>query len=226
MIPAYSPQARGRLERSFGTWQGRLPQELRLRGIRTLEQANAFLAQEYTAEFNQRFQVPALQEGSAFLQCQRKDLDVLFSVQQERVVNRDNTVVVGGKTLQIEATRLRGTLAGCSVTICEHLDRDGAVATDLTWWVATTPRSGPSCQRRSKTGAGRLWSSLNLKPDISCTQKSGHFNLLRTLFFSILSLRKFLWLSRIPAVQLHQAGRRLLALHLPFIPTERSNPTS
>src|SRR5438046_9165085 len=43
MIPAYSPQARGRSERNFGTWQGRLPQELRLHAIRTLEQANAFL---------------------------------------------------------------------------------------------------------------------------------------------------------------------------------------
>ena len=43
MIPAYSPQARGRSERNFGTWQGRLPQELRLRGIITLEAANRFL---------------------------------------------------------------------------------------------------------------------------------------------------------------------------------------
>jgi hypothetical protein len=117
---AYSPQARS--GRGFGTWQGRLPQELRLRGMGTLEQANAFLEQEYTAEFNQRFQVPAFQAGSAFLPCQRKDLDVLFSVQQVRVVSRDNTVVVGGKTLQIEATRWRGTLAGCSVTVCEHSD--------------------------------------------------------------------------------------------------------
>jgi len=66
MIPAYSPQARGRSERSFGTWQGRLPQELRLRGIRTMEQANDFLEKEYVAEFNQQFQVPALQEGSRF----------------------------------------------------------------------------------------------------------------------------------------------------------------
>ena len=127
MIPAHSPQARGRSERGFGTWQGRLPQELRLRGMGTLEQANAFLEQEYTAEFNQRFQVPALQAGSAFLPCQRKDLDVLFSVPQVRVVSRDNTVVVGGKTLQIEATRWRGTLAGCSVTVCEHLDQGWSV---------------------------------------------------------------------------------------------------
>ncbi len=50
MIPAYSPQARGRSERNFGTWQGRLPQELRLHGIRTLEDANAFLREHYIAE--------------------------------------------------------------------------------------------------------------------------------------------------------------------------------
>src|SRR5438128_12427527 len=49
MIPAYSPQARGRSERSFGTWQGRLPQELRLAGINRLEQANAFLREQYVA---------------------------------------------------------------------------------------------------------------------------------------------------------------------------------
>src|SRR5260370_527567 len=47
MIPAYSPQARGRSERNFGNWQGRLPQELRLRGIRTVEAANAFLREHY-----------------------------------------------------------------------------------------------------------------------------------------------------------------------------------
>jgi transposase len=123
MIPAYSPQARGRSERGFGTWQGRLPQELRLQKIGTLEGANQFLREYYIAEFNRRFRVAALQSGSAFLPCRRKDLDVVFSVQQERVVNRDNTVVVGGKVFQIEPTRWRGTLAGCSVTVCEHLDQ-------------------------------------------------------------------------------------------------------
>src|SRR6201990_2853771 len=71
MIPAYSPQARGRGERNFGTWQGRLPQELRLRSIRTVEEANRFLCEEYIAEFNRRFQVPAAQAGSAFVACRR-----------------------------------------------------------------------------------------------------------------------------------------------------------
>lgn len=123
IIPAYSPQARGRSERGFGTWQGRLPQELRLHGIHTPEEANTFLREEYVAEFNQRFEVSAAQPGSAFLPCHRKDLDMLFSVQHQRVVGRDNTVVVGGKIFQIEPTRWRGTLAGCSVTVCEHLDQ-------------------------------------------------------------------------------------------------------
>src|SRR5580704_12645145 len=59
MIPAYSPQARGRSERTFGTWQGRLPQELPLRGARTLETANRFLREHYIDEFNARFRVPA-----------------------------------------------------------------------------------------------------------------------------------------------------------------------
>jgi hypothetical protein len=81
------------------------------------------LRERYLAEFNQQFRVAALQSGSAFLPCRRKDLDVVFSVQQQRVVNRDNTVVVREKVFQIEPTRWRGTLAGCSVTVCEHLDQ-------------------------------------------------------------------------------------------------------
>ena len=67
MIPAYSPQARGRSERNFGTWQGRLPQELRLAGCTTLEHANRFLREQYIAEFNRRFQVAAAERGSAFV---------------------------------------------------------------------------------------------------------------------------------------------------------------
>ena len=122
MIPAYSPQARGRSERGFGTWQGRLPQELRLQGIGTREGANQFLRERYIAEFNRRFRVAAPHSGSAFVPCRRKDLNRVFSVQQQRVVNRDNTVVVGKTVFQIEPTRWRGTLAGCTVTVCEHLD--------------------------------------------------------------------------------------------------------
>ena len=66
MIPAYSPQARGRSERNFSTWQGRLPQELRLRQLRTLEAANRFLREEYIAEFNRRFQSAPAAAGERF----------------------------------------------------------------------------------------------------------------------------------------------------------------
>jgi transposase len=122
MIPAYSPQARGRSERNFGTWQGRLPQELRLRGITTLEEANRFLRESYIAEFNRKFSVPAAQPESAFVPVSGKDLERIFSAQQERVVNQDNTVRVANRTLQIEKTKWRGTLAKCRVLVCEHLD--------------------------------------------------------------------------------------------------------
>ena len=122
MIPAYSPQARGRSERNFGTWQGRLPQELRLRGITTAEAANEWLGEEYIAEFNRRFGVRSTQPGSAFVPCRRRDLDFVFSVQYQRTVARDNTVELGSRWLQIEAVGWRGSLAGCRVIVHEHLD--------------------------------------------------------------------------------------------------------
>lgn len=122
MIPAYSPQARGRMERSYGTWQGRLPQELRLRGISDLEDANRFLRCEYIAEFNRKFTVPAAQKGSAFVRLRRKDLDWIFSVQHERTVNQDNTISLENRIFQLEKTRWRNTLAGQTVVVHEHLD--------------------------------------------------------------------------------------------------------
>lgn len=122
MIPAYSPQARGRSERNFGTWQRRLPQELRLRRITTKEAANRFLRESYVAEFNRKFAVAAAQPESAFVPVAGKDLQRIFSLQQERVVNRDNTISYGNRVLQIERTQWRGTLAGCRVLVCEHLD--------------------------------------------------------------------------------------------------------
>jgi transposase len=122
MIPAYSPQARGRMERSYRTWQGRLPQELRLRGITTVEEANRFLREEYPAEFKRRFAVSPAAKGSAFVRTRRKDLDWVFSIQHERTVNADNTIALDNRILQIEKTRWRNTLAGCTVRVYELLD--------------------------------------------------------------------------------------------------------
>jgi len=122
MIAAYSPQARGRSERSFGTWQGRLPQELRLAGIQTVEEANGFLRERYIGEFNSKFTVTAAEKGTAFRRPSRTDLNWVFTIQTERVVAKDNTVAIGSRQWQIGKTRFRHTLAGSTVTIHEHLD--------------------------------------------------------------------------------------------------------
>ncbi len=122
MIPAYSPQARGRSERSFGTWQGRLPQELRLAQVSTLEGANQFLRDHYIARFNGQFTVVAQEKATAFRRTNRTDLNWIFAIQTERVVAKDNTVAIADRTWQIDKTHFRHTLAGSTVTIHEHLD--------------------------------------------------------------------------------------------------------
>jgi len=93
-----------------------------VRGITQLEKANEFLREEYVAEFNRRFSIEAAQKGTAFVRLNRRDLDVIFSVQQERVVNQDNTVQLDNRVFQIEKTRWRDTLAGVTVVVHEHLD--------------------------------------------------------------------------------------------------------
>lgn len=127
MIPAYSPQARGRSERNFGTWQNRLPQELRLAGITTVEQANRFVRERYMAEFNRKFAVQAAARETAFRRCARKDLDWVLSVQTERVVGKDNTVAIKDRWWQIEKCRWRHCLAGQTVTIHAHLDGTSSI---------------------------------------------------------------------------------------------------
>lgn len=122
MIPAYSPQARGRCERSYSTWQGRLPQELRLAGITTVEEANRFLREHYIGEFNRRFAKEPAVSGHAFCAVGERDLDQIFSLQWERVVARDNTVRIANKILQISKQRWWNTLSGCRVKVHQHLD--------------------------------------------------------------------------------------------------------
>lgn len=123
LIPSYSPQARGRSERSFRTWQGRLPQELRIREITDVEDANRFLRRIYIREFNRKFTVQAAEPAaSAFVPCDRIDLDRVFSIQTERTVNRDNTVQYNNVTLQIDRQSWRRSMDGCRVTIYQHLN--------------------------------------------------------------------------------------------------------
>src|ERR1700691_5223449 len=122
MIPSYSPQARGRSERSFSTWQGRLPQEVRLRGIRTLEAANVFPDKHSIAEFNRRFTVPAAERGTAFISCRNRNLEMVLTQRHERTVDRDNTVRFHNLVMQLERAHWLHTVAGCKAIIHQHMD--------------------------------------------------------------------------------------------------------
>ena len=93
----------------------------------TTEQANQFLRERYIGEFNRLFARPAGEKGTAFRKCSRNDLDMVFSIQTERMVDNDNTVTVRDRHWQLERTPFRRSLAGCRVTICEHLDGMSAV---------------------------------------------------------------------------------------------------
>lgn len=123
LIPAYSPQARGRSERSFRTWQGRLPQELRIRNLTTPEAANRFLKRTYVRQFNKKFAVQAAEQNeTAFVPCCHPDLDRVFSIQTERTVNRDNTVKFNNLILQIDKQAWRGSMDGCRVIVYQHFN--------------------------------------------------------------------------------------------------------
>lgn len=169
MIPAYSPQARGRSERNFGTWQGRLPQELRLAGMTTPEGANAYLRERYMAEFNDKFSVEAREPGTAFRRTSRSDLDWIFTLQTERVVAKDNTVAIGDRVWQLEKSQFRSSLAGCTVTIHEHLDgtfsiRYGPHIVGRYTATAETVRSGATKAPKSGGKDGSVETVENHKP--------------------------------------------------------------
>jgi hypothetical protein len=121
LIPSYSSQARGGAK-GFPHLAGRLPQELRVRGITDVDEANRFLRRIYIREFDRRFAVQAAEQGaSAFVPCTRTDLDRVFSIQTERTVNRDNPVQYNNVTLQIDRRSWRRSIDGCRVTGYQHL---------------------------------------------------------------------------------------------------------
>ena len=128
MIPAYSPQARGRGERMNETLQGRLPNEFRLHNIKTKDEANRFLKEHFIAELNKRFSKPPEQKGSAFVPLlPHLNLDLIFSIQSERTVNQDNTVSYQNRIFQISPSNLRVSFAKCRVMVHEHLDQSVSI---------------------------------------------------------------------------------------------------
>jgi transposase len=125
-IGAYSPQARGRSERAFGTLQDRLVKELQLAGIASIEAANAFIREVYLPAHNARFAVAAAEPGSAFTPIPGVDLDEILCVEEERQVQNDNCVSYRTLKLQIPPSPLRPHFVKAQVKV--HVYADGSHA--------------------------------------------------------------------------------------------------
>ena len=122
-IPAYSPEARGRSERMFGTLQGRLPQELALAGIDDLAAANRFITDVYLPEHNARFAKPPELEDSAFVRVnQPEDLHETLCIEETRVVSRDNTVAYERLKLQLPQSLERAHYVKATVKVRQYPD--------------------------------------------------------------------------------------------------------
>jgi transposase len=122
-IPAYSPEARGRSERMFGTLQDRLPKELKRAGIRDVESANRFIRDVYLPAHNTRFARPAALPESAFVAADRTLLREVLCVQEERIVARDNTVAYDGLRLQLPPSPVRAHYVKARVKVRRYPDR-------------------------------------------------------------------------------------------------------
>ena len=126
-IAAYSPEARGRSERLFQTLQDRLVKELALAGIGTVEAANRFIGETYVPAHNARFMVKAEQEGSAFVAIPGVALEEILCIQEERHVDRDNTVVYRKLKLQIPPSPLRPHFVKARVKVRQYHDGSHAI---------------------------------------------------------------------------------------------------
>jgi hypothetical protein len=127
-IPSYSPQARGRVERLNRTLQGRLINELRVAGITTLEAANAYLRDQYLADYNSEFPRPPADPASAFVPLDAAvDLDQLLAEDGERRVGRDNVVSFDGVALQLAKQPGRRSCTGLRVLVRRHLTGEHTV---------------------------------------------------------------------------------------------------
>jgi transposase len=126
-IPAYSPEARGRSERMFGTLQDRLPKELKLAGIGDVEAANRFIREVYLPAHNTRFARPPALAESAFVTIRDPaGLADILCIEEERVVARDNTVAYAGLRLQLPQSRLRPHYVKARIKV--HQYPDGTLA--------------------------------------------------------------------------------------------------
>jgi len=122
--------------------------------------------------------VPAAQRGNAFVACSRRDLDLVFSLQFERSVNRDNTVSFQNLVLQIERTRWRSTLASCNVTVHQHLDGTLSISYGPHRLGNYTAQGSPIMQTAArgaveKTAAPPPWKTLRVSHFPAATTAAG-----------------------------------------------------
>ena len=123
MIYANSPQAKGRVERAWGTFQDRLCSELRLHNISTLEAANHYLLEEYIPKHNRKFSHPAKESGVAYKPVPKGiNLNNIFCFKDERTVAADNTIAYRTKYYQILPNSYRISFVKAKVTVIEWLD--------------------------------------------------------------------------------------------------------
>ena len=125
LITAHSPEAKGRIERLFGTLQDRLVKELRLAGISTIPEANIFLRDVFIPKFNVQFGVPAAQEGDLHrpvTDTEQKNLDAIFSIQKTRRVRNDFTIQFENQWLQLEKVQPCTVCRNDAVVIERRLD--------------------------------------------------------------------------------------------------------
>jgi transposase len=150
-IAAYSPQAKGRVERSWRTQQDRLVTELRLAEVRTLEEANAFLP-SYLERYRARFAVPARSQESAYVPMDPEtNLDRLFCFKYQRAVANDHTIRFAGRVIELPRTAERVSYARARVEVHERLDGSLAVWLRGTQLVCLPPPAEPPTLRSRKS---------------------------------------------------------------------------
>lgn len=122
-IPAYSPEARGRSERMFGTLQDRLPKELKLAGIGDVDGANRFIREVYLPAHNARFARPPALAESAFVAIRDPaGLVDILCIEEERIVARDNTVAYQGLRLQLPPSPARAHYVKARLKVRQYPD--------------------------------------------------------------------------------------------------------
>jgi len=124
-ISAHSPQAKGRIERLFNTFQDRLVKELRLKKISTIEEANAFLEEEFLPDYTKKYSVEPVSKTNLhqpLTQKEKNNLNSIFSKQTVRSIKNDFTVVLNNRWYQLLEDQPTTIRKGATVTIEERLD--------------------------------------------------------------------------------------------------------